>query len=146
MKDELISLETAILAKEKEFDIYTDYIYIQVYEHLSYNYYKNEEYIEEEGEPFAAHRNILPDEAPYHTFGKAPTQSLLQKWLRDKYTINIVIDILEIPTSIKSGIRYSWRILNKNSTSFDIYDESLLGYLTYEEALEKALQEALKLI
>ena len=63
---------------------------------------------------------------PYYT---ALSQSLLQKWLREAHKIEIFV---------KKGYTYEWYIHNTH-----------LGdniYTSYEEALEKGLQEALLLI
>jgi len=62
----------------------------------------------------------------------APTQSLLQKWLREVHNIHVVI--VGSPT-------YSPCVM-LNGTNYWRQDDELL----YEEALEKGLQEALKLI
>ena len=61
-------------------------------------------------------------------FYSAPTQSELQKWLRDKHNILVLIDRGDKP--------YITFQHNRSKEDFD----------TYEEALEKGLQEALKLI
>jgi hypothetical protein len=110
MIDQIIKYETAVLAKEKGFDIRSEpYRYNPIHEELT----------------------VLEGV-------NAPTQSLLQKWLRDKFSINIGLTYYNLA---KSGYR--------NST----YWEYRLHYAgvwgqgnTYEEALEVGLQEALKLI
>jgi hypothetical protein len=114
MKDELISFETAKLAKEKGFNIvctmqYTDFNGIE----------RLQNYIDVESETF-----------PY-----APTQSLLQKWLREVHNIHI-------STIIRVGTRkYRVRIDYKH---LEIWKNEICGiFNTYEEALEKGLQEAL---
>lgn len=126
MKEQLISFETAKLAKEKGFNIPCKYFYKEKYinaieyevvhdGHLEANWNENFKY--------------SPAEC------SAPTQSLLQKWLRDKYEIIICI-IFELDS-------YEILIDNKHNTgSFQVGDV----YKTYEEALEVGLQEALKLI
>ena len=65
-----------------------------------------------------------------------PTQSLVQKWLREVHNIHISV--------ICSVLRdkYWSEIYGQNTTAM----ESVLEYSTYEEALENALQESLKLI
>lgn len=72
----------------------------------------------------------------------APTQSLLQKWLREKHYTNIVIT-LDSYRSYKMML-YVCRPRMSNVQEHFINWE--LSYYTYEEALEKGLQEALKLI
>jgi len=75
----------------------------------------------------------------------APTQSLLQKWLRETHNIHIKIEISNIG-------RYYFQIYqfepkNKSNVLFFISQNvGLSKYDVYEEALEIGLQEALKLI
>jgi hypothetical protein len=59
----------------------------------------------------------------------APTQSLLQKWLREKHNINVFIDY---------GYGYEYKIFS--------YFKRDGTFVTYEQALENGLLEALKLI
>lgn len=70
-----------------------------------------------------------------------PTQSLLQKWLRDVHGINVNVD-----TEI--GLMWIWRIQSlhpESSYTGDVkYAEFV--YSTYEESLEVGLYEAIKLI
>ena len=66
----------------------------------------------------------------------APTQSLLQKWLREKHDIHITI------TSI-SQESWQYHIQKPKDKLGDNYEED---FENYEEALEVGLQEALKLI
>jgi len=78
------------------------------------------------------------------------TQSLLQKWLREVH--NIYVESYHDLTSDGTKIQFytSWGFLqqkDKNGNQnvngwYDEYD----NWKTYEEALEKGLQEALKLI
>ena len=70
----------------------------------------------------------------------APTQSLLQKWLREKHGID-VLPFKEQNTIQDLSLIYTWTIFNKG-----IISTIPKGYDTYEQALEKGLQEALKLI
>ena len=125
MQDELVSFETAKLAKEKGFDIYQPYRYDD-------------------------------EKRIYHgrdqTFNiNAPTQSLLQKWLRDEHDIFVSIntvseerwysaeDVEHIPV-------HKYRVIkNIDNFKYDVIDWSE-PFETYEEALEVALFESLKLI
>ncbi len=68
----------------------------------------------------------------------APTQSLLQKWLREVHLISIKVDDF----TYNSKIRYDVNVVPLGSQE-DTPSEVLKSY---EEALEKGLQEALKLI
>lgn len=77
----------------------------------------------------------------------APTQSLLQKWLREVHEINVFIycygfgyypthDNIHLPTDKVKYVDRRWNTQNSLN----------LGFETYEQALEIGLQEALKLI
>lgn len=68
----------------------------------------------------------------------APTQSLLAKWLREEYNIDINI----ITKHKDLGKFYGGFIDTNNKINKSIGS----NYKTYEEALEIGLQEALKLI
>lgn len=111
MKEQLITFEIAKLAKEKGFDI------------ECVNRYKN--------------NGILND----YTFGEtysAPTQSLLQKWLREEREIHVEVDAF----SNSEEYYYYFGILTRKNGDW-IRDGK---YRTYEDALEQGLKEALKLI
>jgi hypothetical protein len=116
MQEELITFETAKLAKEKGFSIPGE------------NIYENEE---------------LLCEVEFKNWNNgtlclsAPTQSLLQRWLREVHKINIVIQYWTGPKPHKPVLHYRTTV-----------NENFFGehYVTYEEALEEALFESLKLI
>lgn len=63
-----------------------------------------------------------------------PTQSLLQRWIREVYEIHMY------PTRCKSKTKYSWVIFEDDRVS---HGEK---WKTYELALEQALQKALTII
>ena len=151
MKEQFITFETAKLAKEKGFDIPT----IQFYTSGKKAYlskaedYMTERYAESN---WNNGRGSYPTE-PEKVSCSAPTQSLLHKWLREKHNIDVVIS----PERYYTGVNYlvqaqKWDLnadpevkLNfviKGSCWYNDNHE----YPTYEEALEKGLQEALKLI
>jgi hypothetical protein len=105
MKEQLITFKTAKLAKEKGFSLGR-------HDYPRYDPSGDFQYIN-------------------YTIGiSAPTQSLLQKWLREKKNIFVYC----MPTMNNK----SW---HNNIAS---HNPSFIG--TYEEALEISLQEALKLI
>ena len=110
MKDKLIEYSTAKLAKEKGFKKLCDFSY------------------DEDG--------ILTGNCEQSYNYVAPTQSLLQKWLREKHDIHITI------TSI-SQESWQYHIQKPKDKLGDNYEED---FENYEEALEVGLQEALKLI
>ena len=68
----------------------------------------------------------------------APTQSLLQKWLREKYDISIKIDDF----TTNSKVRFDYSISEIGSQD----DDPKGVFKTYEEALEEGLKEALIII
>jgi hypothetical protein len=97
---------------------------------------------------------------PYHEDGKrnidftykgefypAPTQSLLQKWLREKH--NLLVEINFRTFGVSSGNGYFYMVERKNkdkSMNNYIGKDVWSGFETYEQALESGLQEALKII
>lgn len=116
MEEQLISFETAKLAKQKGFDIITKEMYgCQVIPQLeSYNETKW----------------VL-----YKDYCYAPTQSLLQRWLREKYKISV-----EVSTE---SCYYSVAVVNQNKNYNSYYETH---YKMWEEALESGLLNALKQI
>jgi hypothetical protein len=115
MKEELIKLKTAKLAKEKGFDIPTVVLFNNEGYKLNNEYYPD------------LHSEDIP----------APTQALLQRWLREKHDLHLSI--------WHNCLTKKYRIESSNYNLMEIlvqYDE----FDTYEEALEVGLVEALKLI
>lgn len=112
MQEQLISFETAKSAKEKGFKEKTELYYSSSTKSYSVSY-----------DEFAA-----------------PTQSLLQKWLRNNYNIDIVIKVLN-----------GDKIGEKNYAG-DVFIFNTKQYIktsrraNYETVLENCLKEALKLI
>lgn len=152
MKEQLISFETAKLAKEKGFDILCFNYYFEDGEFkenilTGQNGYYGDDY-EVEFEEFLENWNdkartkkngdrcfgCSKNKGYLETFS-APTQSLLQKWLRENKEHIVTVHFNRI-------VRYKCEI------QLDGGDSSCCTGLfgTYEEALEKGLQEALKLI
>jgi len=122
MKEQLISFETDKLAKEKGFNI------------SCWNYYgtypNESNTLNESG--------IKLDVNNSYWGYNAPTQSLLQKWLREEHNIRVFC----IPSVVDSVDKY-WQsvVYRQSQTVFTTKD-----IMKYEEALEKGLQEALTLI
>jgi len=115
MEEQLISFETAKLAKEKGFEIKCNHYYF------------------DDGK-LIQHRTSIDDKEYY-----APTQSLLQKWLRYEHGL----DIWMCKTG-KRGERYQVEDIT-NKDLFCVWS-SQNSFPTYENALEEGLQHALKLI
>ena len=117
MNDEIISFETAKLAKEKGFD----------WETRDYYRLLTEQTLFEPRKAYKAYYNKYDD-----GYTSAPTQSLLQKWLREEHDILLCIE-------------YS---LSKEDWFYYVYknDVIIYHYSTYEAALEAGLMYALKAI
>jgi len=159
MENKVVNFKVAKLAKEKGFSNGTS---------RRLTHYKEESNHPEDGTkgPFGWEKNKIQIDDGFIVNGRRdlgdlsneffnccelPTQGLLQRWLREKYFI--VIDLNSIHKNYKDKISYTWNIIQ--------YDDKLSGKegslkkihnmrgspeMSYEEALEKALQKALKLI
>lgn len=122
MKEQLILFDTAKLAKEKGFNVYCE---------TSYNTRKNICFLKS---------SFLPT-----THYPAPTQSLLQKWLREEHNLNIVI-MTSINTNNKFEVSIEEIVKQFGTDMTDSVYCKDVEYDTYENALEVGLFEALKLI
>lgn len=133
MEERLCSFETSIIAKEKDFDIaVNDYSNIVEPEIVVTVAKFNHNY--------KAHGN---------TVVSRPRQTLLQKWLREKHFLEVLVTcngsgwFYEINKayftgSLSGGTSVSW---SKDSGPNDSGE-----WETYEDALEEGLKEGLKLI
>ena len=115
MKEQLISFETAKLAKEKGFDEMCD-------NHYCYSPSGDSSIFMDDLRNSEHSNNELT----------APTQSLLQKWLRDIHNIHIQV--------------CSWKTASYNIVFKGTHKVNKKSLATYEVALEDALIEALNLI
>lgn len=138
MKEELITFETAKLAKEKGFDELSSRKYdINSKEILEVSYWEGNGDVTTIA---VKNENIEDDEV------LAPTQSLLQKWLREEYNIQLCLQPLYGGDKIE-GRQIGWLCYTPyNDEEFNNLPSISLSEYTYEEALEEGLQEALKLI
>lgn len=131
MEEQFVSFETAMMAKKKglsfllksgsNFDVYNteDKKLLNYRVHFFY-----------------------PDSSKY-VF--APTQSLLQKWLREEHRLDILIETTWENEKMEKSNYSPWvyyRLEDKENPD----DEIPTFYSTYESALEAALQEALNCI
>ena len=116
MEEQLINFEAAKLAKEKGFDWETLWYYT--------NKASTKDGREKNYNKKAAH------------WTSQPTQSLLQRWLREEHKLNIII----FPAMSQTKWFYGVNLVEWRDCSWEN------NYKTYEEALEVGLQEALKLI
>lgn len=123
MKEELVTLETAKMLKEKGFDEPCS---------ISINI--------EDGRKYMSNRTN--SEMPKKVCTQPP-QSIAQKWLRETKDLHIEI--------YRSAVGYGYAIVKADNGTWQEDDDSRGpndGGLwdTYEEALEAGIQEALKLI
>lgn len=121
MKDQLVSLETAKLAKEKGFDWEVHKMY------GNQNTPQLEEY----------------DAGLYMMWGLtlAPTQSLLQKWFRELYDLHIHITVNQFGYGFMYAITDHIKCKNLITLKGGVSSN-----YTYEQALEAGLIEAFNLI
>ena len=119
MKEQLINFSTAKLAKKKGFNWKTMYHYC--------------------GRKVISGGGYETSENSYRhtTLIDAPTQSFLQKWLREERDITIEISF--------DTITFGYRIFNPFKSS-DYFSKWIFKTFTYEEALEEGLLAGLKLI
>jgi len=141
MKEQLVSFETAKLAKEKGFNICCSYASYNNLEELYYHSASNYE-----GGDSITYEDLIQNS--YSNY-PASTQSLLQKWFRDIH--NIHINITRVYAYNKTpAIFVGWNIYiggKDFETDYEINNTLISKYFSnYEEALEVGLLEALKLI
>lgn len=124
MEEQYITFETADLAQEKGFNIRCEYFY-------------------NEGSGWKLQSDSIlrtgKDE-----FLEAPTQSQLQKWLRDEKDIFVNVE----PIRHNEKIKYSALVLSLkgNDSKLELLLDGFTMYSSYEDAIEEGLQESLKLI
>jgi uncharacterized protein YihD (DUF1040 family) len=141
MKDELVSFKVAELAKEKGFNIECNALYRTpiIY---GINVFDN-----------SKNFNPVEKQTDYNDWFSAPTQSLLQRWLREVHKLFINIAIFK--ESEEKPVVYDYAITNLNNP-YDINDceiflkdygiEKDRDHFSFEEALEEGLKSALELI
>jgi len=139
MEDQLIEFETAKLAKEKGFDESTEYKF-------QYN---------EETFGVRREKGIPLSYASGCSQCSQPTQSLLQRWLREVHNIEVEPKLndklyrrLYEKAYGKVALNYHWVIITGINDPNYFYENFYASetYETYEEAFEKGLVEGLKLI
>ena len=121
MKEQLINFSTAKLAKEKGFDEIVDYIYRTApYEDLIENY------------------NRLKHSDGNNPMISAPTQALLQRWLRE--THKIYVAALPSYTDTSDNKKHYFELFY--GKTLRLFGDKYSYFPTYEEALEVGLFEA----
>tara|TARA_R110000772_G_scaffold46246_7_gene105627 strand:- start:469 stop:897 length:429 start_codon:yes stop_codon:yes gene_type:complete len=141
MKDELIQFETAKLAKEKGFNEDCDMSWCTPVVRKFVQGIKEAQYIERKP-------SIVSDTeidnlscgygVSYKDHASAPTQSLLQKWLREEHYVYVENNSCIVSISAFETFR-QWNTYINDETDEALYD-------TYELALESGLFNALKLL
>ena len=145
MNEQLVSFETAKLAKEKGFNIE-----VKCYYDLKKFGERPLEFFGKLNANDLTKWNEELRENVHAEYVSAPTQSLLQKWLREKHNIHISIFRYEN----NAYTLYLYKNDCKRAFPFNLIESSVksnninqvIKYNSYEEALEEGLLEALKLI
>lgn len=137
MQEQIIGFEVAKLAKDKGFDwevkTYFDFKKFGI---------KPVEFFNKIDANNFSYWNSDLNKKVNAGYISAPTQALLQKWLREKCNIRVFV----VPIIFDN---YSFRIYYPHPITKSLekkYFEIEIGFKTYEEALEAGLFEALKLI
>lgn len=140
MKETLVVLETAKLAKEKGFDILCNTTYQSNSEDVILYWYPTES--------FYGYSDLedIADFLPTSNELMAPSQQLLQKWLREKHSLFVFSEIFDKGFLEKNKFCFQYKIFDESEPSDNFIDVSMSEYKTYEEALEMGLLNALKLI
>ena len=144
MKEEIISYKTAKLAKERGFNGFCMFYYEKSTKSLKPIF--NGQYHIDEQDSDNLHFGFDMN-AQSNSYYSAPTQSLLQKWLREKHLI-----FVKINSTIQ--LNWYWEYIKYSDKPHHSQHPAKIGeqyvdhkkYNSYEKALEKGLQETLKLI
>ena len=146
MREDLVSKKTAILAKEKGFNIRCDLFYCEKYGLCE----EDEEVLYLYEHPVTVGTHTIYDVNNEFDEGErfyAPRQGLLQKWFREVHDIEIHISCVTQHNEVKKTcklVHYQYFVKSKSQYySIRIENE---GFKTYELALDDALLESLKLI
>lgn len=140
LQEKLIDFDTAVLAKEKGFDTPTFKFY---YLNDKKGWHKKGDLDEGFDHEVWGNNtnlnwnslNILPFK-PFSSCVSAPTQSLLQKWLRE-------IHFILVEPIYNTNYNYFDLVIFNGSSHLSHHFKA---FNSYEEALEEGLQKALKLI
>ena len=143
MKDEIVNFEIADLAKEIGFN---EFCFCSYTKYLkdgggNYDFIKHKKGdIEFNSDFILSGSNKIHKEISnnYYNLISAPTQSLLQRWLREKYNIHITVNATNTKTPDDS---FEVLVSTQNER-----DYSHFGYLNYEKALADGLLNGLLLI
>lgn len=149
MREELIQFDTAKLAKEKGFNWDVDDMSHQEHSGLMayFKYFAHPRGTKEKHSrgiklsSIGSDHNITCAEVSSEFIAFAPTQSLLQRWLREEHDIHVELGLIDSPNDYWVRVDVSALALE---TIWSHNPETRLK--TYELALEAGLKEALTLI
>ena len=144
--EQTISLETAKLAKEKGFAIgvnhfYTEYLKTRKSDNPSFRMKKGE--VELETGYFINGHELSDFSNENYINYAAPSQSLLQQWLRKNYRLYVQVTLMENETCISESFNVIVISLKEQKYVFENTQKCITNY---EEGLEVGLYEALKLL
>lgn len=132
MEDQIVTFETAKLAKEKGF------LDLNMYGEIRLS---QKHYYDINGVLHNIREVFDPKDYDLKDCCNAPTQGLLQKWLRDVHDLHIMIGICE-----DEWIVQIVEIRLEKSEYIPKFDSYYSNYSSYEDALEAGLDAALKSI
>jgi hypothetical protein len=131
MRDDVILFETAKLARDKGFKVPCDGRY----------FWEHKWQLSLKGAVKCSNDSDIKDRSKVSYC--APTQSLIQKWLRDEFKIYVTISSLEDG----EAILFDYAIKQKSPIfGFSNIRVNSDEFKTYEEALETGIEKALNLI
>lgn len=160
MKEQIISVETARLLKEKGFDEkcystydkfgHVDWLSVEKQSGFGFSSDEYKEWLFE-----FDYSDMKKEDREFYIL--APTQSLAQKWLREKHKLHLAIVYSQDHNkySVEGWDEFHWRELSKRDPRSDgrfpcPYKSRFLSHYwdkkTYEDALEYGILESLKLI
>lgn len=131
MRDDVILFETAKLARDKGFKVPCDGRY----------FWDHKWQLSLKGAAKCSNDSDMKDRS--NVSYCAPTQSLIQKWLRDEHRIYVTV------SSIEDGENILFDYSIKQKAQIFGYSEiktKLQEFKTYDEALESGIEKALNLI
>lgn len=137
MQEQLISFETAKLAKEKGFNIPTREFY------PDQSWTDKEEIFNCTNIGYPEYTSEIDDDG-FGAITLIPTQSLLQKWLREEHKLYLSVDCCTYNTPERYSANLSgWA---SEDMFLGILIDGFTIFKTYEEALEEGLVNSLNLI
>lgn len=156
MEDTLIEYNTAVLAKEKGFNEPTINHWERGIDNAGWGLFNSPGFILKNDQLTSTYINEANDEICGEF--SAPTQSLLAKWLREEHNIEVGVMRYTYSGGIYQGRKYMWYVdqydpkynheIEDDDNYWILNERQSQGYEfnIFEQAYEKGLQEALKLV